>query len=152
MVYATFKFLHIAAVIVWIGGLVGVGILNARVAREHDASALASLHHASAFFGRSVGGPAAGVTLVAGIVMMASGGIRFATLWIVWGLAGILVSGILGGTLMRRASEELGEAVQAPQADQTRTATLQGRLRVLNLLNLLLLFSVVAAMVFKPTL
>lgn len=151
-VYTTFKFLHVAAVIVWIGGVLAVSILNARVSREQDASVMASLGQASRFFGGAVVGPAAGLTLVAGIVMVATGGLRFATLWIAWGLAGMLVSSALGGTAIRRAGEALGESLRAGDTDHRRTVSLQNRLRALNIINLLVLFSVVAAMVFKPTL
>jgi uncharacterized membrane protein len=150
--YGIFKFLHIAAVIVWIGGLVAVSIINARAARHEDASVMSALAQASGFFGRVVVAPAAALTLFAGIVMVVSGGLSFGTLWIAWGLGGIVLSLLLGATLIRRAGEELGEAAQAPRTDPARTLALQRRLRTLNLLNLLVLFSVVWAMVFKPTL
>lgn len=151
-VYNLFKFVHVAAVIVWVGGMVTIGVVNARVAREHNASAMASLTRASEFLGRAVVGPAAGLTLVAGIVMVVVGELSFATLWIVWGMAGLVVSGILGSTLIRRAGEELGEAVGAEPVDEGRSVALRERLRTLNILNVLVLFSVVWAMVFKPTL
>lgn len=151
-VYNTFKFLHVAAVIVWIGGLVAIGILNARLAREGDGSVMAALGRASAFFGGAVVGPSAALTLVAGIAMVATARISFATLWIAWGLGAIFVSVLLGATLVRRAAEELDRATQEDQPDQTRIVALRQRLRTLSIMNLLLLFSVVGAMVFKPTL
>ncbi|HEX7071032.1 MAG TPA: DUF2269 family protein, partial [Rhodothermales bacterium] len=68
--YNLFKFIHVLAAIVWIGGLVAIGFLNARLATAGDRSALASLARESETFGKKIAGPASGVVLVAGIVMM----------------------------------------------------------------------------------
>ena len=59
---------------------------------------------------------------------------------------------VLGATLIRRAGDELSVATEAPSKDHARIVSLQRRVRNLNTLNLALLFSVVWAMVFKPTL
>ena len=59
--YSVFKFLHVVAVIVWLGGLFTTSIVTARVAREGNQSALASLLRQRGVIGRSVLGPAAGV-------------------------------------------------------------------------------------------
>jgi uncharacterized membrane protein len=79
-VYNLFKFLHIVAVIIWIGGAVMVGILNARVGRTGDRSAMATLGQQSAVLGRTLIGPAAAIAFVAGFVMIVDGGIEFTTL------------------------------------------------------------------------
>ena len=57
-------FVHLTAVIIWIGGLVAIGILNARLARE-EGSSMAPIARASRFFGQAVVGPAAVLTLIA---------------------------------------------------------------------------------------
>jgi hypothetical protein len=58
----------------------------------------------------------------------------------------------LGGTLFRRAGEELSERVGTAEQGDSRVIELRRHLRNLNIINLLLLFSAVWAMVFKPTL
>lgn len=110
VVYTLSKFVHVSAVIVWLGGQVAIAVINARLARTHDPTQMAPLTRASRFFGTAIAGPAAGLTLIAGIVMMATAQLSFADLWIAWGL------------------------------------------RTLGVVNLLILFSAVWAMVFKPTL
>ena len=152
LVYNLFKFLHVVAVIVWVGGLVAISVINARLAREHDPAQMAPLTRASGFFGGVIVAPAAALTLIAGLVMVANARMSFATLWIAWGLGGLLVSLLLGATLIRRAGTELSAAIQGADSDPSRTEALQRRLRTLSLLNLLILFSAVGAMVFKPTL
>ena len=151
-VYNLFQFLHIVAVIVWIGGGVTVGIINARIARTGDRSAMAALGQQSAVFGRMILGPAAGIALVTGIVMIVDGGIEFTTLWILWGLVAVFLSMFLGSGPIRRAGEELGRRASSSESDGARVAALRNRLRSLNAANLIILFSAVAAMVFKPTL
>ena len=150
--YNLFKFLHVAAVIVWIGGVCTLGLLNLRLSREQDGAMLAALSRQGGFYGRAVLGPAAILTLIAGIATTASAGFGFDTLWIMWGFAGVFASLLLGGTLIRRTTEALGKLATTTAPGDPHLKALQRRLAALNLLNLLLLSSTVWAMVFKPML
>lgn len=67
--YNLLKFVHVAAVLVWIGGLVILTALNARLAREPEPGAAALMAGQSRFIGTRVLGPSAGVTLIAGVAM-----------------------------------------------------------------------------------
>jgi uncharacterized membrane protein len=149
--YLLFKFVHVAAAIVWNGGGFTLGLINVRVARTQDRAALTLLSRQGAFFGKAVLGPAALVTLLAGIAMVISSGLSFGTFWITWGFVGIFGSFILGGVVSGRAGEKLTELVSTVDAGDPRIAALQKRLALLHAVNLLLLFSVVWAMVFKPS-
>lgn len=151
-IYNLFEFLHIAAVIVWIGGVVALSIINVRLAREQDRAALVALSRQSDFYGRAILGPAAGITLITGIVMVAVLGLGFGTLWIVWGLVGVFGSLVLGVALIRRATAELSALAPTVAPNDPRVIALQQRLATLSTINLLLLLSAVWAMVFKPTL
>lgn len=151
-IYTLFKFVHVLAVIVWVGGLTTISLITARLGREQDPSAQAAMARQSAFLGQSVIGPSAGVTLIAGIIMVVDSGIGFDTLWIAWGLVGVVVSVALGATVLRKAGEQLKELAPTADPGDPRVTALQNRLRVTGLFNLLLLVSVVAMMVFKPTL
>jgi uncharacterized membrane protein len=149
--YNLFEFLHIAAAMVWLGGLVTMTILNARLGSGADSAALTAITNYSRFFSTRVVGPAAGVTLLAGIILIFIGGVGL-PLWVIWGLAMMGASMALGGTLFRRAGEELSERVRTAEQGDSRVIELRRHLRNLNIINLLLLFSAVWAMVFKPTL
>lgn len=151
VLYTSFKVLHVIAVIVWLGGLVGTGILSARMTVDHDPAAMAAMARASRFFGATIVGPAAGLTLIAGLVMVGVGGLPATSLWILWGIGGLVASMALGATVIRRSGEELIALGAAPDADQAQVGALQRRLRGMNVLNLAILFSVVIAMVVKPT-
>lgn len=113
---------------------------------------MAATARASRFFGSRIVGPAAGLTLIAGLVMVAAGGLQLTSLWILWGIGGLLVSMALGATVIRRTGDDLRARTAAGDADAAVIGVLQRRLRGLSVVNLLVLFSAVAAMVFKPTL
>jgi uncharacterized membrane protein len=147
--YNLFKFLHITGAIVWIGGAFTLVVLNARLARSQNRAVVEALAQQSSFYGRAVLGPAAAATLLAGIGTAIFMGVRFTALWILWGLAGIFLSMLLGSVFIGRTTGELSRAAAAPEPDPSRLAAFQRRLASLNLLNLLLLLSVVAVMVFK---
>jgi uncharacterized membrane protein len=151
-IYTLFKFIHVAAVIIWIGGVCVLTLINARLAREKEPAGLLSLSRLSNFYGRAVIGPAAIITLIAGIATAASVGMDFGALWLTWGFVGILGHFVLGIGFIRRATARLNELAPSVVPTDPRIRASQGRLTMLNVINLLLLFSVVAAMVFKPTL
>ncbi|HET7370477.1 MAG TPA: hypothetical protein VFK45_06520 [Gammaproteobacteria bacterium] len=148
MVYNLFLFLHIAAVIVWIGGAFALVVLNGRIANEPDPAAAAVLNRQVAYFGRTVFGPAVMTTLAAGIVMVAVSGMGM-PLWVIWGVAGLIASSLIGAIPERRA----GQALAALHGKGgTQWLALRRRMTLLSTVNLLLLLSVVWAMVFKPML
>jgi uncharacterized membrane protein len=148
--YSTLKFLHVVAAIIWVGGVITLTVVNMRLARTRNGDALAALSSVGAFYGRAVAGPAAAVTLLAGIATAVSAGFRMNSLWIIWGFAAILLSVALGATLIRGTTQRLGALAAMPDGDRTGIAALQGRLIALSGLNILLLLSAVWAMVAKP--
>jgi uncharacterized membrane protein len=150
--YNLFKFLHVAAAAMWVGGVAALAILNARVARQRDAAALVVTARESAFYGRRVVGPAMGVVLLAGFAMIGLYHIRFTTFWIVCGFVGFVGSAMIGGLVTARAGTELTQLATSASRDESRMGVLQRRLGLLAAANLLLLFAVIWAMVCKPTL
>jgi uncharacterized membrane protein len=151
-VYNTLKFLHIAAVIAWIGGGFALGILNARLGLSGDRAAIEVMSRQTLFFLNRIAGPLIGVVLVAGIAMAAIGHIPPGSFWLWWGLAGVAGFVLMGVVLTGRAARELGMLVPTATEDDPRIRALRRRLRLLGIGIGLLMLSVVWAMVFKPTL
>ena len=151
-VYNTLKFLHIAAVIAWVGGGFALGILNARLGLTGDRAAIEVMSRQTMFFLNRIAGPVAGVVLVAGIAMAAIGHIPPLSLWLWWGVAGIVGFVVMGGVLSGRAAKELATLMPTTTEEDPRVRALRRRLRVLGISIGLLMLSVVWAMVFKPTL
>ena len=151
-VYNLLKFLHVAGVTVWVGGVVSLAVLNTIVARGGDARAVAAMARASAFYGQRVIGPAVGVVLLAGVAMVGLYRIHFTAFWVVCGLVGLFGSALMSALAAGRTGSELSRIAFAEPRDESRIGVLQRRLRFVTAANLLVLFSVILAMVYKPTL
>jgi uncharacterized membrane protein len=150
--YGWLKFLHVLSVIVWIGGVAGLAVVTWRIARERNREALSALVRQSAAFGQGICGPASGVVLLTGLTMVGLAHLGFATLWIVWGYAGIAVHGFTGGIFLRKRVAELTAIASAPGGDEASLIGAARRLWTTQLVYLLLLATVVGAMILKPTL
>jgi uncharacterized membrane protein len=148
--YTLFKFLHVASVIVWLGGVITLSILNFRISRIRQPEVLQALSRTSDFYSRAVVGPAAILTLIAGMITAVQMGVSFNTLWIIWGFIGIFLSLILDATFSRMTTNKLSQLITT--ANYQQMSSVQNRLATLNLIDVLILLSVVAAMVFKPML
>jgi len=149
-VYLLVKFLHIIGAAVWIGGIVAQAILIARIAREADPAVLVALTRQARFYGGAVITPAAGVQLITGLVMILGFGIGF-PLWVLWGIAAIIVVVAIAQTLLLPAFNSIINRATSAQGDQELTKQ-QRRLVMVLMAILLVLLSAEWAMVFKPTL
>src|SRR3954471_18965721 len=141
--FSTLKFLHIVAAIIWVGGVITLTLLNARLASTRNGAAMAALASVGGFFGQKVFGPAAGVTLLAGLATALNAGFPMRSIWIIWGFLVILLSFGLTATVTRSTAQRLGALAASPTSDSAQIAALQRRLWVLTALNILLLLSAV---------
>ena len=149
MLFLWLKFLHVLTAMIWVGGLVVLAVFNFRLSRTRERPFVLALARQSQFLGTRVLGPASGLTLLSGIIVMAVGHVGM-TLWVIWGFVAFLLSAALGATLLRRAAGELGHRLEAGDDDRA-VAAVQRRLAGLHLVNLVLLASAAGAMVIKPT-
>lgn len=147
-----FHFLHVLAVIVWVGGLVALNILQLQMGRGPDRAALGPLLRRSDLYGRAVIASAGVVTLLTGVLLVSEDDeVSWGDLWVWWGIAGMVVSLGLGATLIRANNAALRRFTAEPAEYGPQVDAGQRRAAVLYGLNLLVLLSVVWAMVFQPT-
>jgi uncharacterized membrane protein len=147
-----FHLLHQLTAIVWLGGVLALNVLQIRLAGTKEATTQASLLHVIDLYGRAVIAPAAIVNLISGIVLITQmDDVAWNEMWVIWGLAGIVFSVLLGGTLIRATNAGLRELAAAPALDEAAWSRRQRQAAALYMVNLLVLLSVVWAMVFKPT-
>ena len=145
-------FVHVLAAIVWVGGVLALSVLAVRVGRGPDRTTQASLLRLSDRYVRALIAPAGVLTLISGIPLVDEMDLSIGTFWIAWGLIGLVLSIALSATVIRSTNERLRQLAEDQSTDQARRLAWQRRATVLYGLNLLILFSVVWAMVFKPTL
>jgi uncharacterized membrane protein len=142
---------HVAAAIVWVGGVVALALLNARLTRERDQAALRVVGLQSASFGQYVLAPAAVTTLLAGLALIPLLGAGF-PFWMGWGLAGVFGSIAVGAVFLRPVMLKIIALTEGETLDEGSWLETRRRLVTLNAVNIALLLSTVGAMVFKPTL
>lgn len=147
MTYNLLKFLHIVGAIAWVGGLIAVAVLNARFSQREDRSARVAMTRQTRAMAAFVMMPGAILALIGGIGMMALARTGF-PLWIDWGLAAIMLSILLGATVLRKAGSELTQRLSG----SGEVRRLERRLALWSVINIAVLLSAVWAMVFKPAL
>jgi len=126
-------------------------IWTVRAGSDPDRRSLAvTLRHAL-FYGQRVVGPSSGVVLLAGIAMVIQAKIGFGTLWIVWGLAGILIHFILGFTVLSKNGQRLAQIAESGTPDPGALDQVLRRQKTVATIYVLIMLGVVWAMVTKPT-
>ena len=150
--FSVLKFVHIVAAITWVGGVITMTLLNARLASTHNGAAMAALASVGGFIGQRVFGPAAGLTFLAGLATALNAGFPLRSIWIIWGFLVIVLSFGMTATVTRSTAQRIGALSAVPNRDGAQISALQRRLWVLTALNIVLLLSAVWAMVSKPTL
>jgi uncharacterized membrane protein len=147
--YDLLKFLHIAAVIAWVGGAIGITVLQARIGAAGDRPALLSIGRQMDRFGKTYYAPLAILTLVTGAWMVVRSW-DFEDPWIVIGIVGVLVSIAIGLGLISPTGRKLVAESENPEPNFGAIASYSKRIRALGLTNLALLMFVVWVMVAKP--
>lgn len=150
--YGVLKVVHLLSAVVWIGGGGAFAMVTARLVRAGDRATLTVLLPLVTRYMQTIAGPASGLVLVTGIAMVVVGKIGFAPLWVSLGFAGIIVHGLFGGLVMRKRMAGLMQAVSATSGGDAALAQAGARLRMANVVYLLIMTSIVAVMVLKPTL
>jgi uncharacterized membrane protein len=150
--YGILKFLHVVSVIVWVGGVTGLSLVTWRLRTERNREALTALLRQGPLFGQRVTGPASGIVLLTGPIMVGMAHIGFGTFWVLWGFAGLTFHFWFGATVLRRRGMALAQLASSPSTDDAALLAASRSLWTAQLIYIALLIAVVAAMVLKPTL
>ena len=150
--YTLLKFIHVLSAVIWIGGIAATMAVTGRMLRTLDRVALTSYFPHGMVLGQKMIGPSAGLVLLSGIPLVIIGKHGFGTFWVTWGFVGMIVHFVFGATVIRKRSMELAELLKATPPDDARIAAVGAKVRIANLIYLLVMISVIGAMVLKPTL
>jgi uncharacterized membrane protein len=150
--YGVLKFLHVLSAIAWIGGVVALTVLTRRIARERNREILSAWLRQATSYGQMIAGPASGIVLLTGAAMVGIAKLGFGTFWVVWGFTGIVLHILLGAVLVRKRTMELAQIASSNNGDDNSLLQAGRKLWIVQLIYVTLMASVVASMVFKPTL
>ncbi|MEX0875044.1 MAG: DUF2269 family protein [Actinomycetota bacterium] len=148
--YELWKYLHIVAAMVWVGGATVLQVLNLKAAGSGDPAERARIGGWSQWLGQSVFMPASIVVLVVGVVMVLDGPWEFSDPWIGLGLIGIVVTVVIGAVFITPTGKRLNEAMATRGPQDPVSQQLARRVTLLARFNLLLLVLLVFDMVVKP--
>jgi uncharacterized membrane protein len=143
--------LHIVAAVIWLGAGFALTLLILRADLAHDAAMKADVNAHTEWLAARLFIPASLSTFVFGILLVIEGSWDLGTLWIALGLAGWLVSFLVGILYFRTEAERVEALVEqhgpAYPEVQRRLDTMEAVSRV----ELAILFLVVVVMAVKPT-
>jgi len=149
--YEFLKFLHVAAVIAWVGAPVFLTVLQAALKRAGDMATVMAIGRQMETTGKLYFSLLSTATLVTGILMVATtDGLSFTDPWILIGFGGIAATMGIGLGAIAPTAKKLIGAAQATPPDGAAIAGLAQRMTTLTTVNIVILFFVVWAMITKP--
>jgi uncharacterized membrane protein len=145
--------LHGLGVIAWVGGGIGLLVLDWLAGRAGDHSESVIVARQSKLLGQWLFGPAWTLTLATGVALvLTENRFSFTDAWILLGFVGIVTSPLIQMTAAERGRERL-TAITANSGDgddSPRTRAAARSLSLLNTLDIAILVVVVGIMYFKP--
>jgi uncharacterized membrane protein len=149
--YELLKFLHVAAVVIWLGAGFLIAVLVYGAERAGDRQRQFGYYRDVAWLSPRLFIPSSLATFILGILVALDGDWGFDQLWIVIGLVGYAVSFLLGILYFRPESQTIGALVEEHGPEHAEIERRTRRLNGIERVQLLILFLVVADMVVKPT-
>ena len=144
-------FIHLLAAFTWVGGAILLNILARRALKSGDPAAVIGRVNTADFAAKAVFNPAGGIVLLAGIALVLESDVYdFSMAWILFAIAVVVGSAILGGVDYSRRIKELYAAAEerGPAAPEI-AKSFNTVLGVANVETIFLL-AVAWAMIFKP--
>jgi uncharacterized membrane protein len=148
--YLAFKFLHVAAAVIWIGGAFIMIMFGVKAERSRNDAELVGAVRQVAWAAERIYVPSSIATLVFGLITTWLG-VLWADLWVILGLVGVAAT-IGLGILVLTPRAKKAEAGFAAGGATPAVVAVSRELLTIAKFDLVLLFTVVADMVLKPQL
>ena len=149
--YELLTFLHVTAAIIWLGAGFVIGLLVFGAARAGEREREAGYHRDVGWLAPRLFIPASLSTFIFGLLLVIDGDWDLDTLWITIGMAGWLVSFLLGILYFKPEGERIAGLVEEHGPGNVEADARLHRLNIVDRLQLAILFTVVADMVIQPT-
>ena len=148
--YEFLLFVHVLAVVLWVGGGTTLHVLGRRVKRAGDPERRLAFARDATWVGNRLYAPLAVVLVIGGVLLVVEGGYEFSELWITLGFTGWTISLVLGIGFYARQERKLDELAAREGAAAPATERAIDRVQTVNALEVLMLVLVIADMVVKP--
>ncbi len=145
--YLATKFLHVATAVLWLGGGLALMLLAVLARRAGDRDDLFTIIRLVTVLAPRVFVPGSFIVLVSGLGMVWFGGLAFEA-WLVFGLAGIAATIVIGMTRLGPLSGKITYLVATARWDEAEE--IAGSLLRAARVDYVLQFLIVFAMVVKP--
>jgi uncharacterized membrane protein len=150
--YNSFKFVHVLAAVVWVGGACTVQVYALLALRSDDPVRVAAFAKDTEFVGTRIFLPSSLILLVSGIFTLhdSSGVWSFSQGWVQFGLVVVALSIVVGAGYL---GPESGRIAKATEERGVESAEVQQRIRrifMVSRVELAFLLAVVFDMVVKP--
>jgi uncharacterized membrane protein len=149
--YSVYKALHVAAIVVWVGGDVTLTTLGIVFERRRDGAALAELGKMGAWIGTRVYTPALFAVLGFGIALVEKAGYGWGMFWIDFALAGWTVAALVGVGFVGPELGRIDAAAQQHGPESPEVARRVKRLFAIFRFDTALLLLIVLDMTAKPS-
>jgi hypothetical protein len=148
--YEILLFVHITSVVIWVGGSIALQVVGSRFAAANDAVASAAYGQHTADVGTKIFMPASIAVLASGIWMVADASIPWEEPFVVYGIAAIVVSTVVGAAFLGPQAAKLATLVQekGPAAPEVEVAT--KRFLTIARIDTVVLLSAIFVMTVKP--
>jgi uncharacterized membrane protein len=147
--YELWLFLHISAVVLWVGGAVAVQIFGALATSSGDPARSAAFGKDTGVMVRWVFMPSSLVVLVTGILLVDEGNWDWGEWFIVLGLVGWAAVAVAAFGYLTRALKDVGMRM-ATQGPSPELGAEMSRLILVARVLILVLFAILFVMVVKP--
>jgi uncharacterized membrane protein len=148
--YMFFKWVHVFAAVVWVGGALMVQFFALRALASPDARRQAEFSKDAEWVGTRVFVPANIILLLAGVGALENGDLPWGQNWIVFGLVVLGLSFAVGAGYLGPEAGRLGALIEAEGPGSPAVSARIRRILAISRTELVFLFSVVWAMVVKP--
>ncbi|HEX2049284.1 MAG TPA: DUF2269 family protein [Actinomycetota bacterium] len=149
MLYRIVLFVHVMAVIMWIGTGIVFQVLAEQAARRGDATKTTALAALGTTFGKAYFPALAILVLLSGLWLVIDGEWGFDHVFVAGGLLGIVAAMVTGATVIGPTSERLQQSVAGGAASPDTNAHLV-KLRDVGRIDLAVMTIVVFLMTYKP--
>jgi uncharacterized membrane protein len=149
--YEIFLFCHIACAITWLGSGLLMQVQSARAARSPDANAVLYALRDSGALALLIFVPASLGAVIFGVLLVIVGGWGFETAWVALGLTGFLASFLIGNFILKPGAARVAELAKRDGASSPELLAVGRRQMLVGRVELVILYSIVADMVLKPS-